>query len=240
MLAIVLGSGLGRFADYFENVKNESFGNLLNLHFDPLDGHERKFVWCRYGEEIFLVLSGKFHFYEGHSYDDLIVPIKYAIDAFGVREIIVTSASGSLSEENINGEWTYINRVVSVPNVNLAISRKINTYVRKRNIRIECSTFSFMPCVTYAYHQGPSLGTNAEYRMLHYLGAHLVGMSMYPEYCYLKTLDIKSHFLSIPVCNYYPFDNTEEPDFDEVLDISSSAIPKLVDIFKQYLLSSKS
>ena len=229
MRAIVLGSGLGDFTNYFENIKSESFGSLLNFQFEILDGHNRAYVWCRYEGEEFLIISGKFHFYEGHSYAEIISPIKYAIEEFGVDEVVVTSASGGLSAKSKTGDWTHINGIVSFPETNLDV--KLN--FRKSNKIKKHRAFQSLSNVTYAYHQGPSLGSEAEYKMLHFLGADLVGMSMYPEYCYLKSLDVKSYFLSIPVCNYYPFDNTAEPSFEEVLEYSSASVPVLVDIFKK-------
>jgi purine-nucleoside phosphorylase len=91
----------------------------------------------------------------------------------------------------------------------------------------------------YAYHQGPSLGSLAEYKMLNLLGADLVGMSMLPEYCYLKSVGIQAHFLSIPVCNYYPFEEAAEPSYEEVLKISSASVPVLVEFIKSYLTHPK-
>jgi len=229
MRAILLGSGLGDFVSYFENIKKVRFDSALNLEFEILDGHARSYVWCELDGEEFLIISGKFHFYEGHSYTNIIAPIKHAVEEFGVDEIVVTSASGGLSELSKPGEWTYIDRIVSIPETNLDV--KYNFKKIKKNQKH--FAFKSLPNVTYAYHQGPSLGSESEYKMLHFLGADLVGMSMYPEYCYLKSLDIESHFLSIPVCNYYPFVNIVEPSFEEVLEHSLVAVPLLVGFFKK-------
>jgi len=239
MRAILLGSGLNKFSEHFENIKSLSFEDVLDVTYENLEGHERKFIWCKWNEQTFLITSGKLHFYEGHCFEELIAPLKYAVEEIGVTEFVITSASGGLGENVENGRWTYLDRVLSIPAVNLGNKTYLGQGVKEGFNRPEFDCFNRLPKVGYGYHQGPSLGTNAEYRMLHYLGIDLVGMSMYPEYCYLKSIGVKSYFLSLPVCNYYPFEHTEEPSFEEVLENSSFGIPKLVDIFKQYLSSNK-
>jgi purine-nucleoside phosphorylase len=235
MRAIVLGSGLNGFSEYFEVLDSVSYRSVLDISFEELEGHDRKFVWCKFEEEIFLIISGKLHFYEGHDYVKMIAPIRYAITEFGVEEIVVTSASGGLGKEIKNGDWTLVNDVVSIPKVNINEDSSYACDFSVRKTTFQKANFEKLPNVIYAYHQGPSLGTNAEYKMLHSMGADLVGMSMYAEFRFLKALDITSYFISLPVCNYYPFDRFEEPPFEEVLDISSAALPRLVDIFKNYL-----
>lgn len=237
MRAIVLGSGLKDFIKYFEILKIVSFDSVLNVSFDHLDGHERKYIWCQFESEVFVVISGKFHHYEGYSYVELISPLKYAVEELGVEQIIVTSASGGLSSKVTVGEWAYLNRLICIPEVKLNFEG--NTRLNKKACEGKAGFFSsFAPC-TYAYHQGPSLGSLAEYRMLNKLGADLVGMSMLPEYCYLSTLDIGSYFLSVPVCTYYPLVELIEPSFEEVLAVSALAIPTLADIFKSFLIHKK-
>ncbi len=239
MRAIVLGSGLNKFSEHFQITKSLPFEGVLDVSYKYLDGHERKFIWCKFEGKTFLIISGKLHFYEGHHFEELVAPLRYAIEKIGVTELMITSASGGLGEKVENGRWTYLDQVVSIPAVNLGLKENFigGSAVSKTRTDYEC--FQILPNVKYGYHQGPSLGTNAEYKMLDHLGIDLVGMSMYPEYCYLKSVGIESHFLSLPVCNYYPFESTVEPSFEEVLEYSSMAIPKLVDIFKQYLASNK-
>lgn len=239
MRAIVLGSGLNGFSDYFEIFKSIPYETVLDVPFEILEGHERKFIFCRHESEEFVVISGKFHYYEAHDFNDLIAPLQYAISEFGVNDILVTSASGGLSKEVEIGEWTYINHIICIPEVDMNVRDAIKSVESAAEIENRKSFFSSFQKGTYAYHQGPSLGSLAEYKMLNLLGADLVGMSMFPEFCYLRSINIKAHFLSIPVCNYYPFKNLEEPSFDEVLKISSGSVPILADIFKNYISNLK-
>ena len=127
MRAIVLGSGLNHFSDHFEIIKSLSFESVLKVRFESLDGHDRKFIWCRHEAEVFVIISGKFHYYEGLSFLDLIAPLKYAISELGVEEIIVTSASGGLSNRVGIGEWTYIKHIICIPEVDMNVRRYIKT-----------------------------------------------------------------------------------------------------------------
>ena len=235
MIAIVLGSGLGTFSEHFEILKREPYADHFNFEYETLDGHQRSFIWCREKNTDFLVLSGKLHFYEEHDFDQITYALKLAIEKFGVDEFVVTSASGGLGQGIVNGQWTTLKNIVSIPQV--SIEGQIPKMALSNYSRQEASDtrFAHLPSAVYGYHQGPSLGTNAEYRLLDSLGVDLVGMSMYPEYRYLRASGIRAHFLSLPVCNYYPFDSLEEPSFEEVLKNSSSAVDDLVQIFKQYL-----
>jgi purine-nucleoside phosphorylase len=205
---------------------------ILDIPFEELDGHARQFIWCKFENEDFVVISGKFHFYEGHSFQNIISPLKFAVDILGVDDIIVTSASGGLSNRIKTGEWTYLKQVICVPEVKMDMAGHADRVIRKGEKTL---SFDDIQDAVYAYHQGPSLGSVAEYKMLNGLDADLVGMSMFPEYCYLKSIDIRSHFLSLPVCNYFPFKNVEEPSFEEVLEISSASVPVLADLYKIYL-----
>lgn len=235
MIAIVLGSGLSDFSKHFENIKREKYARFLDFEFETLDGHERTYIWCRDEDVEFLVLSGKLHFYEGLDYREITAPLRWAIDHFEIDEVLVTSASGGLGQHIVNGRWTFLREVVSIPQVVLdqQITEEYDEAQVNRTKRT--SAFDTLPIAVYGYHQGPSLGTNAEYRMLDGLGVDLVGMSMYPEYRFLTSAGVPCHFLSLPVCNYFPFESLEEPTFEEVLENSASAVDDLVRIFKQYL-----
>ena len=239
MIAIVLGSGLGKFSEYFDQIKSEPFEDFFDVDFETMEGHERSFIWCTYKDVKFLIISGKLHYYEGFSLRESTLPLQYAINKLGVDKFIITSASGGLSEKIKIGEWTSVYQIGAVPQLFNNKRKQYDLAEFNHCLKITGRLFSNLSPVRYAFQQGPSTGSAAEYKMLSKLGADLVGMSMLPESSYLKSLNVDVHFLSVPVCNYYPFIDLSEPSFEEVLKVSFEAVPKLVNIFKLFLQSKK-
>ncbi len=164
MHAIVLGSGLNDFSNNFEQTKEVSFKSVLDVPFEELDGHDRKFIWCRYESIDFVVISGKFHFYEGHDFNALISPFKYVVEELGVDKILVTSASGGLSENIEVGELAYLEKVISVPEVDLGDGFEMEEGVLEED-ELRNKELRKLSRATYAYHQGPSLGSVSEYKI---------------------------------------------------------------------------
>ena len=120
---------------------------------DSLEGHERCIHIANYQDQEFLILSGKFHLYEGLSKEQIIAPLQYVIENFPIDSFIITAASGGLSKAAIVGAWQYVKSIISIPMldnftpINSLPSRQKNT------------ALNLLPTATYAYHQGPSLGT---------------------------------------------------------------------------------
>ncbi len=229
MHAILLGSGLSSFIKFFEVSKVVSYSKVVNFGFSPLEGHERKIYLVKHDDIDFIIMSGKLHYYEGFNIDQISAPIRWVIDNYDIHSFTITSASGGLSSSIDIGQWADINSIVYLPQLTKIF---IN---HDRN----CEMYSTLNQKTYAFHQGPSLGTGAEYKMLENLGADLVGMSMLPEVKYLVTQSVKLRLLSLPVCNYYPFENIKEPSHKEVIELADASTISLRDLFCKMLNESK-
>lgn len=229
MHAILLGSGLQSFLHFFKIKDSLPYEKVLSFPFDDLEGHDRCIYLASYQEQDLLILSGKFHLYEGLSKKQIIAPLEFAIDNYPIDSFIITAASGGLSKEATIGEWQYVKSIISIPMVE-GFTPLNSLFDSQKN-----TAFNSLPAATYAYHQGPSLGTPAEYKMLHHLEADLVGMSLLPEQNFLFDKNIKTHYLSLPVCNYFPFENIKEPTHQSVIEVADKGVLKLVSIFQHYL-----
>ena len=219
MIAIVLGSGMSNLLDLVTVDKFFSYDNFIDFDITPLEGHDRIVYEAKINDTPIIILSGKFHLYEGYSYEQSITPLKYVSENYQITNWIITSASGALSSKAKVGIWQNISSTITLENVSGLSST------------IKCVSPKEKEGLIYAYQKGPALGTVAEYKMLFQFGADLVGMSMLPELIYLKSKDVNPLLYSLPVCSYYPISyNISEPSHEQVIEVANQAISKLVTI----------
>jgi purine-nucleoside phosphorylase len=95
-LAIVLGSGLGNFADCIEVIKSFSTNKLHGYPASTVLGHNGKIIFGRYKNRNLLLFQGRIHFYEGYSLSECILPVIISNELY-TRKIILTNAAGGIN-----------------------------------------------------------------------------------------------------------------------------------------------
>ncbi len=93
---IVLGSGLGAFADSLEDAVSFSYIEIPYLPQSTVEGHSGKLVVGRCDGAPVAVMAGRFHYYEGYSLEEVVFPIRIAGLA-GIKNIVITNAAGGLN-----------------------------------------------------------------------------------------------------------------------------------------------
>ena len=231
MLGIALGSGLGGFADHFKIRQRIPFNSFMKDLPPKVEGHARELLLAETKGKTFLIFSGRLHFYEGISLETLTLAYDFTIKNFGLERLVLTSVSGALQEDIRIGEWQQVNAFLPFP-------KKMTGFPDLQGaLKPLPSCQVSLPQRTYAYQQGPSLGTQAEYKALRSLGADLVGMSMYPEYCFFRQTALPVWYWSFPVVNYTSLDNYSEPSHQEVMRIAQKGIDSLLAYFSILLKS---
>lgn len=225
MHLIILGSGCAPFVDFYQAEVINNFQNFPAIHMLPLEGHARILYKASYKENAFFILSGRWHYYEGYTLPQMRILLLSIIEEYAITSVTITSAAGALQKNIATGQWYQVSDFLCLPKVP---TLSLNSFASTQN-------HFALPTATYAYHQGPSLGTPAEYRMLSHLGADLIGMSLIPECIILNQAQINFHCLSVPVCNYFLGDTMKEPTHSEVMSTASIAVPQLVKYFNDYL-----
>ena len=95
-VALVLGSGLGDFADTLENPVRVPYKDIPNFPQTTVAGHNGAFVFGRRcGREV-VALQGRLHYYEGYSQQTLTLPIR-VLAAMGVKQLVLTNAAGGVN-----------------------------------------------------------------------------------------------------------------------------------------------
>lgn len=193
-VALVLGSGLGGFADEFQEPVAVPYEEILGFAKSTAEGHAGRLVAGKVGNIPVLAMQGRFHYYEGYSLEEVTFPMR-VFKLLGIRTTILTNAAGGIDVELSRGALMVINDHLNLMGVNPLRGANDGrfgprfpdlTEVYSRNLQeIVVEEARAMGVEVrrglYAALAGPSYETPAEIHMLRSLGADAVGMSTVPE-----------------------------------------------------------
>jgi purine-nucleoside phosphorylase len=193
-IGIVLGSGLGEFADAVEGAMRIPYADIPNWPVSTAVGHAGMIVSGKIAGVDAAVLSGRCHYYEGYSAEQVVFGVR-ALGRLGVRNIIFTNAAGGINLSYRQGGLVLISDHINLQGINPLIGPNDETLgprfpdmsdAYSAELRgIARSTAAELGIQleegVYAAMAGPSYETPAEIRFLRVIGADLVGMSTVPE-----------------------------------------------------------
>jgi len=193
-IAVVLGSGLGAFADQLTETVSLPYGEIPHFPVPTVSGHSGNLVTGSFGQVRVAVFQGRFHYYEGHELATVTFPIR-VLQCLGVRTLILTAATGGISPRLRPGDIValtdHLNLIGSNPlrgpnddRLGIRFPDMSDVYsLRLRQLADEeAERIGFkLGSGVYACMPGPSYETPAEIRMMRTLGADVVGMSTVPE-----------------------------------------------------------
>jgi purine-nucleoside phosphorylase len=193
-VAVVLGSGLGDFADHLGDAVPVPYGDIPHWPASRVMGHAGKLVIGMVAGRRVLALSGRVHHYEGHDLQTVTFAMR-ALGRLGVRRVILTNAAGGISPNCSRGALMVIDDHINLMGNNplvgpnderfgLRFPDMTNVYSpRLRQLADEVATAQGLPIQhgIYIAVLGPSYETPAEIRAFRTLGADAVGMSTAPE-----------------------------------------------------------
>ena len=207
-IALVLGSGLGAFADEFDGAARIPYAEIPHFPKSTAIGHAGKLVVGRVGDIPVAGMQGRVHLYEGYSAKDVAFPIR-VFSRMGVKAVILTNAAGGIKREFTQGELVVIKDHINMqgvspltgenderfgprfPDMTVAYDRRFREMTVGLGNRNHIGLYEGV----YAALPGPSYETPAEIRYLRTIGADLVGMSTVPEviaarHCGMRVLGI--------------------------------------------------
>ena len=201
-LALVLGSGLGAFADTLEDATVISYDEIPNFARSTVEGHAGKLVIGKCCGVPIIVQQGRFHYYEGYDMEQVMLPVR-AFSLLGVETLIITNAAGSIRTSVSPGTLMLIRDHINLmgenplrgpndnrlgprfPDMTSVYDRDLQTMVYgiAQEMAAERGDESdrFLWRGVYCALSGPTYETPSEIRMLRILGADAVGMSTVPE-----------------------------------------------------------
>jgi len=203
---LVLGSGLGALADQIDNAVSVPFEEIENFPQPTVSGHSGSLVFGTIGDTKVAALKGRIHLYEGHSPEDIVLPVR-VLKFLGITKLMLTNAAGGINPGFKPGDLMIITDHLNLqgknpltgPNddtlgprfldlteaYNKELIELIEKCAEEENIKIKKGVYAGLP--------GPTYETPAEVRMLKTLGADAVGMSTVAE-------NIAANHLGVKVC----------------------------------------
>ena len=193
-IGLVLGSGLGDFADTLEEAVRIPYGDIPYFPVSTAPGHAGALVIGKKCGKTVAAMQGRIHYYEGHTMQTITFPIR-VMAALGVKDLVLTNAAGGanpgyppatlmLIADHIN--YSGANPLIGpnldafgprFPDVSDLYTKELRTAVKEKaaqaGIHLEEGV--------YMMFTGPNYETPAEVRMAQILGADAVGMSTVPE-----------------------------------------------------------
>jgi purine-nucleoside phosphorylase len=208
-IGVVLGSGLGAFADALEERTELPYGEIPGWPPATAIGHAGKLVMGKLDGLDVAVMAGRAHLYEGNTPAQATHGIR-VLRALGVRSIVFTNAAGGINRELERGCLVLVSDHINLQGVNPLAGPNdeacgprfpdmSDAYTRDfRDIAKDVAHHLCIPIRegVYAAMLGPSYETPAEIRMLRILGADVVGMSTVPEVIVANYLGMKSLAIS--------------------------------------------
>lgn len=206
-IGIILGSGLGEFADEYCDVVIP-YNEIPHFINSNVVGHKGQLVFAEINNKKIVMMQGRNHFYEGYSLSEITYPVKI-MKKLGVKTLILTNASGAVNESFRPSDLMIITDHINFMGTNPLIGTNDNTLGERfpdmsevykkdliqlaeecaNSLGIDVQKGIYMACT------GPSYETPAEIHMARLLGADAIGMSTVPEaivanYCGINVLGI--------------------------------------------------
>jgi purine-nucleoside phosphorylase len=206
-VAVVLGSGLGAFAEDLENAVRIPYGEIPNFQRSTVEGHAGQLVLGEVEGVSIAVQQGRFHYYEGYDMQQVILPVR-TFGLLGIKSLILTNAAGSVrtsmkpgvlmlirdhinlmgvnplrgaNDERFGTRFPDMTEVYDIEYQEIAIAAAQKLAGERVEKGIDREAQQLLRRGVYCALSGPCYETPAEIRMIRLLGADAVGMSTVPE-----------------------------------------------------------
>lgn len=227
--ALVLGSGLGGFADACEKFFEVSYADVPGLPVSKVPGHAGKYVGATLGGVPVLLAMGRVHYYEGHTAPQVAAHVRL-MASLGPEFLVLTNAAGTLNRDFAPGGWmmlsdhlnlTAVSPLAGGPNF-FDMSEIYDRGLRGLFRGLAATSGVHLHEGVYACVPGPQYETPAEVRMLRTLGADAVGMSTVFEAIQARALGLKVAAFSC-LTNWAAGVINAELSHEEVMETGRSA-----------------
>jgi len=213
-IAIILGSGLGDFANRFQSKKVYRTSELPGYPPSTIVGHEGKIHFVEYYGKNILLFQGRIHFYEGYKISECVLPV-FIANKLGCSKIILTNAAGGINPDFIPGDLMLANSLngifikkeltqligLSTPETkNFILTLEENSLTKVIKKSAESHGIN-LKTGTYIYAKGPSYETPAEIQFFKKFGSDAVGMSTVHEAVFSAYLGMETAVISC-ITNY--------------------------------------
>ena len=188
-VALVLGSGLGDFADGIKTEAVLDYGDIEDFPISTVQGHKGRFVFGYVGDVKVVIMQGRVHYYEGYKMEDVVLPVRL-MKMMGAKILLLTNAAGGVNKDFHAGDFMLIS-----DHINMAPSPLIGENAGELGVRFPDMSNIYdrdlrdivrgtakdlgiaLQEGVYIQLTGPNYESPAEIRMVRTMGADAVGMS---------------------------------------------------------------
>ncbi len=207
-IGLILGSGLGDYADTFEHARTVNYADIEGFPESNVLGHAGRFVMGERFNKRVIAMQGRLHYYEGHPQQRLVIGVR-VMKLFRLPHLSPANAAGGVDKDYAPGDMMLISDHINFSGGNPLIgpnddafgprfpdaSRVYDPALRDKTKELAAREGIVLREGVYMMFSGPSYETPAEIRMARTLGASAVGMSTVPEaivaaHCGIRTLGI--------------------------------------------------
>lgn len=242
--AIVLGSGLGALKNEVEAIHTIDYKEIPNFPQTTVVGHGGKLIFGNLEGKKVLMMSGRFHYYEGHSMETVTFPLR-VFHLLGIKNLIVSNASGGVNPNFRVADIMLINDHINMMPEHPLRGKNLDEFgprfvdmsepynkkmletakniAEKENIPVQEGVYVGL--------QGPTFETPAEYGMVRAIGGDAVGMSTVPEIIVAKHQGMDCFGISI-ITDIGGPEIAFSVSHEEVLAAADKAMPNVIKIVK--------
>ncbi|HYO22712.1 MAG TPA: purine-nucleoside phosphorylase [Flavisolibacter sp.] len=246
-IGVVLGSGLGNFVQEIQVSNQIPYEEIPHFPVSTVEGHSGKLIFGTIAGKPIIAMSGRFHFYEGYSPEEVAFPIR-VMKFLGVETVFLSNAAGGVGEGFQVGDLMIITDHISFavknpllgPNDDRLGPRfadmsepyrkdliaKAKSIAEERNITLKEGVYFGVT--------GPTFETRAEYKLIRILGAHAVGMSTVQEVIAAAHAGISVFAMSV-ITDIGIREEENTITHEEVLQAAKEAEPKFSAIFREMI-----
>mgnify|MGYP000367660084 CR=1 FL=1 len=237
-VALVLGSGLGDYAEHIEVKETVDYKDLEGFPVSTVAGHKGRFVFGYIGSVPVVIMQGRVHYYEGYSMSDVVLPIRL-MGLLGAKKLILTNAAGGINFDYRPGDFMLLKDHITTavpspligenieelgprfPDMSEIYRREYRKIIRESSKALNID----LQEGTYLQFTGPAYESPAEIRMVRTLGADAVGMSTACEAVAANHMGMKILGISF-ISNLAAGMSTQPLSHKEVQEAADLAAPK--------------
>jgi purine-nucleoside phosphorylase len=243
-IGIVLGTGLGQLVNEISIEKEIAYVKIPHFPQATVEFHSGKLIYGELSGKKVVVMSGRFHLYEGYNAWEVTYGIR-TMHGLGINNLLISNAAGAINLNYKKGDLMLIEDHINLQGQSPLAFKEAKSFGNifadmlepySKNINSKIKEIAKAKSIklhqgVYASVLGPQLETRAEYRMLQILETDAVGMSTVPEVIVAKQLNLPCAAISVLTDECDP-KNLQPVDISEIIAIAGEAEPKMIALFK--------
>jgi len=248
-VGIILGTGLGGLVNEIQITHSIPYEEIPGFLVSTVEGHSGKLIFGSLGDKNIVAMQGRFHYYEGYTFQELALPIR-VLKFLGIKHLFLSNASGGVNPDFEIGDIMILDDHINLlpgnpllgPNddelgprfpdmsepYDRALIAKAEAIAAENGIKVQIGS--------YAVVSGPCLETPAEYTYIRNVGADAVGMSTVPEVITARHMGIPCFAMSIITDLGVP-GKIVKVTHEDVQKVAEKAEPHMTLIMKELIAS---